>query len=374
MRLTKNKSGIYEVTFKTEHGSKTVSTHCRNKPDAERVVKHARIKEIEMAAMAGALNAAAISLGTTGKQTKMEQLAKEFVDWRKTVRHSRHTCHNAEVILNAFMEHGDGGLRSATPQSVTEQHVDAYVNDPNSKASARSRSMRRSNITAFFNWATSKGYCNHNPAKLVPVDMSALSHEQKEPKPKLSFTNEEVDRLLAMTHPEEGTCKVNAAWWFFAVSVGRYTGLRLGDIAQMEWKSWQFNEEEPGVVVWTEKRDRRVKLKFSDLGDVAYKRLRLAYINVSSRQLSSDCKMFPKEAELACDVRRRSILSKHFRQLLDEAGIKGKSFHSFRRTFVTDARRKGIPMEHIAAQVGHVSVNTTKGYVAPATAPKRRFT
>jgi hypothetical protein len=38
------------------------------------------------------------------------------------------------------------------------------------------------------------------------------------------------------------------------------------------------------------------------------------------------------------------------------------NFHSFRAYWVVDCRKRGIPIEIIADQAGHVDINTTKGY------------
>jgi integrase len=225
---------------------------------------------------------------------------------------------------------------------------------------------------SFFDWLAAKGYTTGNLAKLVPVDLAKLTMEQKEPKEKMAFTHQEIVNLLRITDPATKSTG-SSRWWHYAISVGRYAGLRLGDIAQMEFDNWHVNDTIQKLVVWTEKRDKRVSLKIDDMGQTGRAALLLAWNNVKHGMLSvssSPMYIFPEEAAITLDARRRSLHSKQFGKLCKEAGIEGKTFHSLRRTFITDAKKKGIPMEHIAAQVGHSSTKTTEAYVSPI---KRKF-
>ena len=46
-------------------------------------------------------------------------------------------------------------------------------------------------------------------------------------------------------------------FWLPAVLIGRYTGLRIGDVVRLEWESLST----PGkFIVWTRKRDKRIAL------------------------------------------------------------------------------------------------------------------
>ena len=58
-----------------------------------------------------------------------------------------------------------------------------------------------------------------------------------------------------------------------------------------------------------------------------------------------------------------SALSKRVVQVLKRADIHGHSAHSLRRTFATEAARRGVPPHVIAALLRHSSVATSAHYV-----------
>lgn len=337
------------------------------------MVEQARIEEIETACRMGVMNKVAINLAMTGEKKNVGQLIGDFLDWRRTVRNSRNTIATCEFTLRAFARKTN--TTESMPQELNEEHVNQYVND-DGKSRASTRKIRLSHLSSFFKWLAAKGFVNGNPAALVPVDLSALTLSQKEPKAKLAFADNEVVKILD---------KQLDPFWRYAVLVGRYAGLRLGDIAQMEWRSWNMDFEAigrvppaTGLTVWTEKRDKRINLELASMGTVGSARLRRAHeVAWSEIPFATDDRPFtekliwPRQAAIARNPRKRSLLSHQFAGICRDAGIEGKTFHSLRRSFVTDARRKGIPMEHIAAQVGHSSVKTTETYVANATVSRK---
>jgi len=52
-----------------------------------------------------------------------------------------------------------------------------------------------------------------------------------------------------------------------------------------------------------------------------------------------------------------------FREIYKEAGIRGASSHSGRRTFITNLAAKGISVRVLAALAGHASISTTQRYI-----------
>lgn len=358
MKLSKDKkTGIWKVRFRGKDGTKTISTHCTKWADACKMVELAKIKEIELAVRAGVVNAAALSLAQHGERKRLGELVEEFRCWRETVGHSRNTIHNSTLSLRRMVD----GVENLMPHELSEMHVNCFVNDDGG-ARASTRAIRLSHATAFCDWMAAKGYVQGNVAKLVKVDLSRLGMEQKEGRKHLCFRTDEIERLLSIT----------TTWWHYAVLMGRYAGMRLGDIACMEHQCWPLEEDE--LIVWTEKRDKRVCLKFSEMGEKGHDAMVKARLLARSQmgQLQGVTSyVFPEEAAVAKSARRRSVHSKQFSRLCKMARIEGKSFHSLRRTFVTDAKRKGIPMSHISAQVGHSSTKTTERYVVPTT--QRKF-
>lgn len=342
MRLTKDReSGVYHARVTTPHGPRTLSTKATDIKQARRVVRDSKLQEIEDAAKAGRLTSQAIGMILAGRKVTIATAIVQFAEWQRTFGRSDNTLTNTLSFLNAWAR--DMKLLGIPPAAITEKHIGPWVNDPESKSKAGSRAVQLSAVRSFFSYCSAKGWTAGDPSRLVRVDMRLLTHEQKEPKVRECFTDTEIGQLFAAHRP--GT------FWHSAIVIGRWTGLRLGDICQLQWECFS----KPGkLAVWTDKKDRRVELPIEPLA------LQEA-IAAIPRQDKTYC--FPAERAAIIDPRRRSIFSTQFRRMAAPLGIKGKTFHCLRHTFVTECDRQGIPIEHISRSVGHSNSATTRGYI-----------
>jgi len=226
------------------------------------------------------------------------------------------------------------------PISVASfEHVDSFVNALD-EATASTRNMRKASLDNFFKVCTAEGLVVRNPAALSKVKMHQLTFEQKEPKVRVPFSDLELDQLSKLESP----------FWRAACHLSLEYGLRLSDIAKLEWASFA----KPGrIVVWTDKHDRRIELPLhpETLGllDVALDR--------------HPRWVFPEQQAIASDISNRAALSVYFSRHLKRLGIHGKSFHCLRHTFATRRAGLGDTIDEIRAKMGHVSTATTEGYV-----------
>jgi integrase len=382
MNLTK-RGGVYYASFRTAEGKrKTISTRCSDRTQALKVVKESGLSDLEAAAKAGRLTQQAIGHITTGKKLSIVSAIEKYANSISN-RRSPRTVDNHLLTLTSWAE--DMGVQQLPPAAITEEHIDPWINNPESKAKAATRRVDLSALRSFFDWCADRGYCVGNPAgrQRVAVNFSILSHEQKEPGTRDIFTELELksirvhlaSRITAETalqkqlekqkekektvtgrkHLEKKISEsqqrqANLQFWQFAAHISNELGLRLGDIAQLEWACFST----PGrVVVWTDKRDRRISVPYSDALDDL-----LTAIPVSSEKY-----LFPEQRDMQIDPKRRAVLSKQFTRLLEAIGIKGKSFHCFRHTRITRWRREGKSLEAIGEYVGHTNPETTKGYI-----------
>ena len=151
-------------------------------------------------------------------------------------------------------------------------------------------------------------------------------------------------------------------FWLFAVRCSAQTGLRLSDVASVEWRCFG----EPGkIVVWMDKTNRRIEHILSpDLEEM-----------VTQIPISSPTHLFPKQHKTISDVHRRSLLSVQFKRICDSLDIKGKSFHCTRHAAASEkyhaidkddlAKRlaETLTMTQIKNLLGHSSASTSKLYV-----------
>lgn len=380
MTLTKDKkTGVYKARVHKPDGSTaTLSTKAKSKAEAKRVVKQSRLAEIEEAAKVGRLNQQAISYAVAGRVVKFPDAIKEYVEWMKLYGKSAALVYHTEAVLNRFMRCAK--IEKLPIPSVTDRMISEFINDPSETKGVNWRKNQLSMMNGFFAFCSAKGWVMGNPAGLVRVRMDLLSHAQKEPRSRAPFTDGEIRSLLAyfITKRTESQQKrelllgkkrapltareqaylsnldeqiTNLTFWQAAIALGRYAGLRFGDIAQLEWDCIAV----PGkLIVWTEKRDRRVELPFEpqELIDA------MASIPPTDPQY-----IFPEKQKIAANITQRANLATEFRRHCERVGIKGKTFHALRHAYVSDCARRGVSIEHIAKNVGHASTLTTRGYI-----------
>lgn len=330
-------TGIISVSFRANGKGVLLSTKTKNQKDAIRFVRESGLAKIEQAAKIQHLTMGAIqSIVYGGRKVRLKHLAEEWVEWmEKSTNMSMPTVTNYRNYVKMWMKFADA--REKGPSEIEEADIKAFVDRP-AKAKGATREVALAAIRSFFHWQTLKGYRTGNPAALVQVDYSKLDHTQKEQTIRQPFTDDEVERLLAIASP----------FWRIAILFGRHTALRLGDIVQMEWSSIQGDE----LVKWTEKRDRRVVTKLSDV--------LLAELLAVKREHPKY--LFPSECNMYRDKDARSNLSCYFGRLVTKAGIVGKSFHSLRHAKATEIFHEG-GIDAVKKALGHSSTKTSEGYV-----------
>lgn len=344
MKIYKEKTGIYYVSFLSSDGKrKRKSLETKNLKTARELCKQAKIEELEMAARAGALQRDAIAMIVSGKKVKLTDLIAEWKKYKTNMAQSENTIYTQESLINAFIDFAGVSYL----HGVTKDMVAKYINQDN-RAKAGSREQRHSALRSLYQYAIAMGYTITNPTKLVAIDKSKLSHAQKEKKPRVPITKEEYNKIIA--HGDYFFMEATAiAWW---------TGMRLSDIARLEWDS--IDLENKTLIVHTKKTDTRICIPLTHtlVGRGAVLRMleRLAKKKLDEKYV------FPAQCEIDKDVSRRATLSVYYGRMLARIGITGKSFHCLRHSFVSRCHEAGKTLEQIAVWVGHSSEETTKIY------------
>ncbi len=342
MTLIKRGS-TYHAKFKTAHGVKSVSTKETTRGGAEKMVAAAGLKELEHMARSGAVTADAIGKIVTGKKLTIAKALPHYANWLASVGKSPKTVDNNVRTVETWAR--DMKLESAPPSSIGEDSINQWINKiANSKASTRFINL--SALRSFFGFCAAKGWSVGDPARLVRVSLKGLTHMQKETTERGVFDPYEIKRLVKYLTDTGET------FWLFAVRLSLETGLRLGDICQLEWDCLSENNM---ITVWTDKRDKRVSVPISEsVTDLLVK------IPVTHPRF-----IFPEQREIVNDLKRRALLSVKFSRLLAKCEITGKSFHCARHTCITRWSKEGKTLESIAELVGHSKTSTTAGYVHP---------
>ena len=283
-----------------------------------------------------------------GKRKKGPAVAKALDDWSKWMtrvgRVSERTIANHSSYATKWM--ADMGVADLPIGKVEERHINDYINDTTKAWKAGYRKTILSAIRSLFYYAVYNGWCDHDPSMLADVNLNVLSHKQKEVKQSGLFGDKEVGKLLAETD----------GFWRYAIGFSRFAGLRLSDIATLEWDCLSDPNH---VVVWTRKGQRRVKVPLTGANAATGAgRLKSMIKKIPS---TNSTYVFPDQRITQLDPKRRSLLPTQFSRILSRNIIFGCSFHGLRHTYATEMYNKGIDMPHIASFMGHANAKTTSG-------------
>jgi integrase len=124
-----------------------------------------------------------------------------------------------------------------------------------------------------------------------------------------------------------------------AIVVGRWSGMRLGEIVHLTWERVDLKQ---GVVTLREIDTKTGEGRVVPLGAPAF-----AALKASPRRL--DGRVFTK---------KRETFSSEFSQLVRAAGIEDLHFHDLRGTRLTELRRAGADIKELQAISGHKTLST----------------
>lgn len=352
MDLKKHTNGrIYAHVHLSPTGrAKPISTGVTTMAAAKRVVKEAGLERIELAARAGSLNVAALSMALSGQKLTCEATVTEWIEVSKGNR-SENTIEQNKLLVMAFLRQAE--LVTAAPLLVTIGHIDSYVNDPDMAWKAKTRARILTAIRSWLTFCLHRGYIARNPAVDVSVNTRALRHAMKEPKRVLPLTEYEIEATLAAV--DTLRCEDMHQEWRLYIRISWATGMRREDLVCLEVDSLSI----PGfVLVHTRKAGVRVPLPINDtitpgLADA------LTELNPDE-----DGWCFPRLR--AVFLQNKSTISVTFGRLLQRAGIteEGKSLHSLRHTRFTAWDKQGFSLDQLQEWGGHTpGSKSTAGYI-----------
>jgi integrase len=370
MKTTLKKiEGKYHTPVHSRGKTKWISTGSSSKQEAERVVAESGVARLNVAAKAGRLTRKAIGQILTGKNLTCLKALEEYGKAKSTNKAPKTIANNLLVIGNWLKEMR---LESTPPSAVTAPQISKWINNPALTWKRSTRQVALASVRTFFEFCANRGWIVADVSQDVELDYDVMSHGQKEQDEKQPFTDEEVKRIIGELRKDWNRAQTDkhelfrdagdVLFWLVAMSIGKETGLRLSDIAKLEWRSFS----DPGVLaVWTGKTNKRIEHPISE----AVQHL------ISEIPVTDADYLFPAQRAIITDVAKRSGLSVQFSRLLEKLGIEGKSFHSLRHFKATHAFAKMdkeklaaklaevLSIDQIAALLGHSDKKTTKGYL-----------
>jgi site-specific recombinase XerD len=137
------------------------------------------------------------------------------------------SAHNAEGTLEAYTQRLEKFRQFVGRRGVTRRVALEWINHLLSveRLSKRTVAHYRRTVRTFYAWLVENEFEKQNP-----VSKGSKLHPSSAPKP--TFSDDEVARLLATARDTE--------FWEYGCRMGYDTGLRLSDVAEMEWQSVNF--------------------------------------------------------------------------------------------------------------------------------------
>ena len=229
-------------------------------------------------------------------------------------------------------------------------------------------------IQAFFDWTVEEGYIDDSPAAGLKVD--ARTDEVKRTPP--PFTTDEVKRLLGSPlyagsqSPRRlltaGTCISKQHQWWSGI-LGLFTGMRAGELCQLEPSNFHFDAEIPYVAVTnidasgnaTKKAKTKASIRDIPLHPVVLELGLRAF--VETRVKYHPGKRVFEGFRLGSTGRTSEGMTAFWGRYLRKNGLwkDGRSTHMFRHT-VADRLRAHVSDEDIGAILGHGGKTITAGY------------
>ena len=273
---------------------------------------------------------------------KANDALNEMLSWMEAIGKAPKTIENTWREVDLFLHFSMfSAIRTVNVDDIDEFHLNSYINDTEKETTVGTRRYKLSALRTFLTYCVNKGWRKDNPAALVKVNIRKVPHRSREAKKKEAYTSEEIKYILANTD----------GFWRAAILIALETGLRIGDIVQLEWDCFTHDS----IVVWTDKRDKRVDLKMS---------LRLHKTIANLPCLHEDY-LFPEQRLDYLSPEeggrgKRTWFPVTFKRMMNEFGIDGKTFHSLRVTHASLRSKEGEDVAEIAKDLAHSNSDTTR--------------
>lgn len=198
-------------------------------------------------------------------------------------------------------------------------------------------------LKASFNLARRLDYINYNPF----IGVKQFSEPQKE---KMIFTEKEINIFL------DG---IDNPLFKNLVLIDLYTGLRLSELLNLQWKDVILDERILKIVNKDNHITKTGKIRTIPISDKLFVLLKMMKSEVCE-DVTENLYLFQSFTNKPFD---KSFVSRKFKFYVKKAKLpEHLHFHNLRHTFITQLIRKGVSIYKVKILAGHSSLKTTEGY------------
>lgn len=263
-----------------------------------------------------------------------EKILRMYIASKRLENCSEGTLENYSRCIKMLMQGLNKKLRDITTNDL-RYYMAVYQEQR--KISLSYMETLRHYITAFFTWANDEGYIDRNPAR----KLKRIKVPKKIMKP---YTAEEREHLkdLAKTGRDLAIMELLYS-----------TAGRIGEVVAINRKDVDFSNKE--IIIYGQKGKRERKVYLTDGCIYHLKKYLESRTDNNPALFVSLKKPYNRIGKEAIQVM--------LKKLGREADIHAHP-HKFRRTLLTDAGARGVPLQELQQYAGHVKAETTLLYVS----------
>lgn len=341
-------NGIWQVEYWCQRLKRytCVTTGTSDKTEASLILDKGDIAQVALLGQVNRMKRSMMLTLTGDKIVNFGQAVGQYLRTLTERGRAESTVQKYKLLLSLWRIPDERPL-----ELINESDCEEYLNRPD-ETHFRTRKLRRVVMGSFLKFCQHHGWVSKNVAKLSDIKRPLLTQSQLLPMKRQPFTEAEMALLLANTKD----------FWNLAIRISAATGLRLGDVATLQWISL-----EP---------DGRIYIGTNKTGSIVYSEPLpelVAEIRKGLPNASRYC--FPKQAHMHLWLPSRAELSAEFKRILRRLKIDdAKSFHCIRHGFAQIEQRANkrklldqlleeFAIDKTALAMGHSSSETTKGYL-----------
>lgn len=288
-------------------------------------------------------NAMAIEFHGIEVQEECTQLVTSETHWEKILRTflaSKRIENCSEATLSQYHTCVTKMITTLNKrlQDITTNDIRYYLAmyQEQRKISISYMDTIRRYLNSFFTWISDEGYISRNPMRRL----KKIKVPQKIKKP---FTAAEMEHLRC-----SASCQRDVAIMQFLYS----TAARIGEVVRINRKDIDWGNKE--IVIWGEKGKKERKVYLTDECAYHLQKYLLTRTDTNPALFVSNKKPYNRMGKQAIQSMLRTLGQK--------TDIHAHP-HKFRRTLLTDAGNRGIPLQEIQMYAGHKKPDTTMMYV-----------
>lgn len=334
MFLFKNPNGYYYLYYKCEYTHKRRKLSCKTKSKSEALKFFSNFSNESKEEVTKKFNQVFYI-----SDLKKEILKYVSANLRKT------TLQIYNRVLNDMLRI----IKDKPLRLVTNQDIENFKNIRLEEVKNTTTNIDLKTIRAIFNIALKWNWINNNPMKGVKL----LLISQKE---KLAFTESELTLII------NNICDSKLR---SIVLFASYTGCRLNEILNIQWKDINFEENILSIRNKENFKTKTGKIRQIPISDNLLNLLNEILEQVPSKNILT---IYEPTSYIFQNSKKKrfivSFISMKFKNVLRKLNLPEKyHFHCLRHTFITNLIKSGVNINYVKEIAGHSAIQTTMNYI-----------